>query len=247
MKKVILFALSVLVFSCQEEKELSEADKIIARAIEEAGGENYKNAVIEFQFRDKYYTSTRKNGLFELTRKRKDSLGEIKDVLTNDGIRSFREDREVTMHDTISAAIAESVNAVHYFVQLPFGLQDEAVISELVGEDTIANKVYHEVKVTFEQQGGGVDHEDVYMYWIEKEDYTVDYLAYRFFVNDGGIRFRKAVNPRMVGGIRFVDYENYKTDDLATPLEQLDDMFQKGQLTKVSQIENDILKVEIQD
>lgn len=247
MKKLFwLIVFSCVLISCKQEEDLSEADKIIMQAIEKAGGERYDKAVIDFQFRENFYTSRRKDGVFELTRLRKDSLGEIKDVLNNDGIRSFREDREVTMHDTISAAIAESVNAVHYFVQLPFGLQDEAVITELVGEDTIANKVYHEVKVTFEQQGGGVDHEDVYMYWIEKEDYTVDYLAYRFFVNDGGIRFRKAVNPRNVGGIRFVDYENYKTDELSTPLEQLDDLFQKGQLTKVSQIENDILKVEIQ-
>jgi hypothetical protein len=51
----------------------------------------------------------------------------------------------------------------------------------------------------------------------------------------------------MVNGIRFVDYENYKTEDLSTPLKNLDDLFQKGQLIKVSQIENEILKVEIQD
>lgn len=247
MKNILWLLLAVLFISCQQDKELSEADRIIAQAIEKAGGEKYESAIIEFQFRENFYTSSRKDGLYELTRHRKDSLGEIKDVLTNKGIRSFREEREVVMHDSVSAAIAESVNAVHYFVQLPFGLQNDAVITELVGQDTINNKVYHEIKVTFKQEGGGADHEDVYMYWIEKDDFTVDYLAYRFFVNDGGIRFRKAVNPRTVNGIRFVDYENYKTEDLSTPLENLDELFQKGQLTKVSQIENEILKVEIQD
>ena len=247
MKNVFLLLLAVLLISCQQEEELSEADRIIAQAIEKAGGEKYENAIIEFQFRENFYTSNRKEGLYELTRLRKDSLGQIEDILTNEGIRSIREEKEVVMPDSVSTAIAESVNAVHYFVQLPFGLQNDAVITELVGQDTINNKIYHEIKVTFKQEGGGADHEDVYMYWIEKDDLTVDYLAYRFFVNDGGIRFRKAVNPRMVNGIRFVDYENYKTEDLSTPLKNLDDLFQKGQLIKVSQIENEILKVEIQD
>ena len=247
MKNVFWLLLAVLLLSCQQEEELSEADRIIAQAIEKAGGEKYEKAIIEFQFRENFYTSNRKEGLYELTRLRKDSLGEIEDILTNEGIKSIREEKEVVMPDSVSTAIAESVNAVHYFVQLPFGLQNEAVITELVGQDTINNKVYHEIEVTFKQEGGGADHEDVYMYWIEKDDLTVDYLAYRFFVNDGGIRFRKAVNPRMVNGIRFVDYENYKTEDLSTPLKNLDDLFQKGQLIKVSQIENEILKVEIQD
>ena len=246
MKNFFWLLLAVLLISCQNEEKLSEADKILSQAIENAGGEKYENAVIEFQFRDYFYTSNRKDGLYELTRLRKDSLGEIQDVLTNEGIKSFREEREVVMPDSVSSAIAESVNAVHYFVQLPFGLQNNAVITELVGQDTIDNKLYHEIKVTFKQEGGGADHEDVYMYWIEQDDFTVDYLAYRFFVNDGGIRFRKAVNPRVIEGIRFVDYENYKRDELSTPLENLDELFQKGQLTKVSQIENEILKVKIQ-
>ena len=245
MKYFCWLFFSLLLLSCQEEQGVSEADKIIATAIEKAGGERYENSDIEFRFRENFYTSSRKNGLFEFTRLRKDSLGVIRDVLNNEGIRSFREDREVVMPDSVSAAIAESVNSVHYFLQLPFGLEDDAVITELVGQDTINNKIYHEIKVTFEQEGGGEDHEDVYMYWVEKDDLPVDYLSYMFFINEGGIRFRKAVNPRVVGGIRFVDYENYKTEELSTPLEQLDDLLQKGQLTKVSQIENEILKVEL--
>ncbi len=247
MKFYSWFILAVFFISCQEESELSTADQIVRQAIEKAGGDKYDKVSIEFKFRKNTYTSNRNNGFYKFTRLRRDSLGQIKDVLTNEGIKSFREEREVVMPDSVSTAIAESVNSVHYFLQLPYGLADEAVNTELLGLDTINEKVYHEIQVTFKQEGGGADHEDVYMYWIEKDDFTVDYLAYRFFVNDGGIRFRKAVNPRVIKGIRFVDYENYKTDELSTPLDELDDLFQKGKLTKVSQIENEILKVEIQD
>jgi hypothetical protein len=247
MKKYFLFLFLVSIFACNNEPSASEADKIISAVIEKAGGEKYKKAEIEFTFRNNKYTSTRNNGKYEYTRTITDSTGTTYyDVLNNDGFTRYHKDKEVKLSDSLKGVYSESVNAVHYFVQLPFGLNDDAVIKELVGQDTIDNKVYQEIKVTFEQEGGGVDHEDVYMYWVEKDDLTIDYLAYRFFVNDGGIRFRKAVNPREVGGIRFVDYENYKTDELSTPLEKLDDLFQKGQLTKVSQIENEILKVEIQ-
>lgn len=246
MKKIIFLLFLVPLISCNDKSSDSEADKIIAKTIENAGGERYENANIEFQFRETFYTSTRNNGQFELTRTIIDSTNTTYyDVLTNEGFNRYHEDEKVAISDSLAGVYSESVNAVHYFVQLPFGLKDDAVIKELVGQDTINNKIYHEIKVTFKQEGGGADHEDIYMYWIEKDDLTIDYLAYRFFVNDGGIRFRKAVNPRTVGGIRFVDYENYKTDELSTPLEDLDEMFQKGELTKVSQIENEIKKVEI--
>lgn len=248
MKKCFLLISFLTLISCSENFQRSEAEKIIDKAIEEAGGEKYDNAVIEFKFRKSLYTSKRSNGRYELTRTITDTTNTTYyDVLNNEGFIRYEGDEQVAISDSLAGIYSESVNAVHYFVQLPFGLNDEAVLKELVGQDTINGKVYHEIKVTFKQEGGGVDHEDIYMYWVEKDNYTIDYLAYRFFVNDGGIRFRKAVNPRTVKGIRFVDYENYKTEDISTPLENLDEMFERGELTKVSQIENEILKVEIQE
>lgn len=246
MRIPVLLLLSLLLLSCTEQKDLSEADLIIAEAIERAGGEKYEQAEIEFKFREKLYSSRRKGGEFEYTRSFSDSLGRVKDVLSNRGFERKREGQEVELSDSLSGLYSESVNSVHYFVQLPYGLQDEAVKTRLVGEDSIRGKSYYEIEVTFAQEGGGKDHEDVYMYWIEKEDFTVDYLAYRFFVNEGGIRFRVAENPRLIEGIRFVDYVNYKTDDLSTPLQKLDDLYVKDELIKVSDIRNEILKVELQ-
>ena len=248
MKKYFLFLFIIGLYSCNEETTQSQADEIIAKAIEKAGGEKYKKAHIEFKFRKTLYTSEYNNGKFEFTRTITDSTNTTYyDVLNNEGFKRFLGEEQVNLSDSLAGVYAESVNAVHYFVQLPYRLNDDAVIRELIGQDTINNEVYHEIKVTFQQEGGGKDHEDVYMYWVNKKEHTIDYLAYRFFVNDGGIRFRKAVNPRTVNGIRFVDYENFKTNELSTPLEDLDDLFQKGELTKVSQIENEILKVEIQE
>ena len=130
-------------------------------------------------------------------------------------------------------------------MQLPVGLNDAAVNKELMGKDSIDNKEYYEIKVTFDEEGGGEDHEDVYMYWIGTQNYQVDYLAYSFEVNEGGLRFRKAYNPRTIEGIRFVDYENYKMDNLSTSLDTLDDLYESRQLELLSKIETKNIEVEL--
>lgn len=249
MKYVCFLVLVVVFSSCEQEREKTPAEEIIAKAIENAGGKNYEKAEIHFTFRENKYSSKRDGGLYEYTRTIKDSLGEARDVLTNEGFRRLRGEREETLHDTLKANFANSVNSVHYFVQLPYGLDAPAVQEELVGQDTISGEPYYEVKVTFDQEGGGTDHEDEYMYWVHQEDFTVDYLAYRFYVNEGGIRFRKAIEPRMVGGIRFVDYENYKLQNNweTVDLKELDELFMQDRLELVSMIETEVEKVEIQD
>ena len=246
MNKILPFLLLLLV-SCTTFEERSPAEKIIDEVIEKAGGENYDRANIEFKFRNTRYTSSRNNGRYEFTRNITDSTGTTYfDVLNNKGFTRYHDNQRMILQDSLAGVYSESVNAVHYFVQLPYGLNDAAVIKELVGEDTIDGKAYHEIRVTFKEEGGGTDHEDEYLYWINKEDMTLDYLAYRFFTNNGGIRFRKAVNPRVMEGIRFVDYENYKTDDLSVKLEDLDELFENEALIKVSDIKTDILNVRIQ-
>ncbi len=245
MKKVALLFVVFGLFACKNEEKALTADDIIDKAIKEAGGERYDRADIEFVFRKNIYTSKRDGGLYEFTRTLKDSIGEVKDILNNEGLKRYRQGQEVMLSDSLAGLYAESVNSVHYFVQLPYGLDGPAVQKELVGEDSIAGKPYYEIRVTFRQEGGGADHEDIYMYWVHKDNFTVDYFAYRFYVNDGGIRFRVAVNPREIEGVRFVDYENYKTDDLSTPLQELDDLYEKGKLEKVSEIHNEILNVEV--
>ena len=99
--------------------------------------------------------------------------------------------------------------------------------------------------VSFTEEGGGTDFDDTFVYWIHKENYTVDYLAYQYAVDDGGIRFREAYNPRIVNGIRFVDYNNYKPETLDIPLTELDAQFEKGVLKLLSKIETESVGVQL--
>lgn len=244
MKKIGILLIAFLIISCADEKEDLSAENIVNKAIASAGGERYENAEIDFVFRKRNYKSIREGGKYSFQRKMNDSLGnEIHDILDNDGFRRLVNDSVVKVPDSLVTGISNSVNSVHYFVHLPYGLNAPAAKKQLLGKDSIAGKEYYEVKVTFEENGGGTDHEDEYLYWIDTNNFQVDYLAYNFETNDGGIRFRKAFNPRLIQGIRFVDYENYKYEDLSTPLHKLDSLFTEKKLDLLSIIETRDIEV----
>lgn len=267
MKKIItLLLLIVTLIACkndpkpekveaQEEKsnkmpppqDGGKGAQIMNTVIDSAGGNRYETATIEFKFRDAIYKSTRNCGMFELSRKKQDSSGnETLGTVNNIGFTYYKNGEEEILADTTANNYKNSINSVHYFVQLPFGLNDPAVRKELVAEDSIQGKAYYEIQVNFAQEGGGEDFEDTYMYWVNKDSYTVDYLAYSYHVNGGGMRFREAINPRTIEGIRFVDYKNFEPKTNTTPaLQDLDDLFEKNELELFSTIENKDIKVEV--
>jgi len=232
----ILFFLVTLT-SCKKEIPLPAQD-IVDKTIEVSGGEKYLNAEIDFDFRDKHYRSVREGGKFQYERQFQDSIGIIKDVLNNDGFQRFVNDTLTKIPDTMAVKYTSSVNSVHYFALLPYGLNDAAVNKSSLGEVSIKDKLYHKIKVTFNQEGGGEDYEDVFIYWIEAETFKADYIAYSYIEDDGvGIRFREAYNERFINGLRFVDYNNYKSEDATMDLLGLDKAFESGSLKLLSKIE----------
>lgn len=237
----------LLIFaSCSNEPKELTAGQIVERIIEKAGGEKYEQVEIEFRFRKYRYQSSRKGGEFELQRIITDSTGaEIRDVLSNAGFERFRNDSAVEIADSMRTKYSNSVNSVHYFVQLPYGLNAPAANKKLIGKDSLQGEEYYKIKVTFDAEGGGTDHEDEYLYWIDTQDFTVDYLAYNYEVNGGGIRFRKAYNPRNINGLRFVDYKNFRYNKPDTPLKDLDSLYEQGKLDLLTTIKNRDIKVNL--
>lgn len=247
MKYVILLLAMIIFTSCQKNEDSLTAEEIINKTIENAGGDRYKRATIEFKFRDYIYKSTRRGGEFNLERQFTDTIGIVRDVVSNIGFQRFLNDSIVTVPDSMSVRYASSVNSVHYFAHLPYALNDRAVNKELAGEAEIKGQPYYQLKVTFKQEGGGADHHDEFMYWIHKDNYTIDYLAYKFLVNQGGIRFREAFNQRVIEGIRFADYRNYTIEDFTTSLSDLDELFEEGKLELMSTIETEVLNVQVRE
>ena len=239
---VIVFSIFLLV-SCDRSKSELTAQSIVDRAIEKACSGNRERAMIDFTFRDRCYIRTRNGSVFTYERITSDSNGVTRDVLSNDRFERYRNDTLLVIPDSMAVKYANSVNSVHYFSQLPYGLNDIAVRKELLGSCTIDGKPYHKIRVTFSEDKGGKDFEDIFIYWIHKELFTVDFLAYSYITDGGGIRFREAYNPRVIEGIRFVDYGNYKPLDPSAKLLQTDSLFEAKQLVLLSTIETEAVGV----
>ncbi len=250
MYRFLIFCfLAFCFFSCDSSNTVAvvktnSVHELVDEAIANAGGDCYEKAEIRFNFRNRLYVSKREGWKSVLQRETIDSLCLVtKDVLDNSNFQRFLEDMPLAIPDSIANNYSNSVNSVHYFSQLPFGLNDKAVTKKLVGESIIKGEPYHKIEVTFAEEDGGDDFDDVYLYWIHKENWTIDYLAYEFHVNGGGKRFREAYNARFVNGIRFVDYKNYKPMVKSVPLVNIDSLYQNNGLKLLSRIELDAVTV----
>lgn len=242
--RVILFITITLVsfqMSCRDAN--NNAEDIINRTIEVHGGSLYENSIIAFDFRERHYKLLRKNGIFSYHRIFADSLGKYEDQLTNDGFQRTLNGRPVDLTEEWKARYTRSVNSVAYFALLPYGLNDPAVNKNLIGEEEIKGNLYYKIRVTFDQEGGGEDYEDVFVYWINKENYRMEYFGYRYETDGGGIRFREAVNVRDAGGILFSDYINYKGADTDSDVSALAEKYRQNQLEKLSEIRLENLQV----
>jgi|SRR5690554_4032932 len=253
MKKhyFILICLGLFAFSCSENSDKdgsaevdnrSRSQVIIDSAIAFHGGEKYYNSEIDFGFRNRMYKVQRSANTFAYSSQFVDSLGNHFRELTNDGFTERINNEQVDLSAKDSMAFAESLNSVVYFALLPSFLHDDAVNSSLEGEDEIDGKEYYRIKVTFDEEGGGDDFEDIYLYWFDKSDFSMDYLAYSFHVNDGGSRFRVATNSRRVNGVLFQDYQNLKGPG-PDSLDHILNMYKSGQLPILSHIELNRLSV----
>ncbi|MEM1121266.1 MAG: DUF6503 family protein [Bacteroidota bacterium] len=232
-----LFFLSLFLVSCATTQRVKVPNnRPLSKAIKSHGGKKYPTAAIEFEFRKGKYSFQNNYGNYRYTSTKMKDGQKIVDVLTNEGFTRYIDGVEQNLLSKDALKFGNSLNSVIYFAQLPYKLDDPAVTQKEIGTTTIKGKSYKLVEVTFAEEGGGTDYDDTYYYWINQKTHLIDYLAYNFHVNGGGVRFRSAYNPRKVGGIHFQDYINYKADK-GTPLADLPELYEKGQLKELSKIE----------
>lgn len=237
----LIFLFSLTILGCQPDPD---PHIIIDRAIKAHGSDNYDGSHISFSFRDRDYTIRLNGGEFTYERSWEDSLGKVHDVLDNQGFIREVDGSRVSLSEEDQQRYANSLNSVVYFTLLPQPLGDPAVNATYLGADTVKSEPYHKIQVSFDQQGGGTDFEDIFVYWFHQDKYTMDYLAYEFHVNGGGTRFREAYNVREIKGIRFADYINY-TDTLHEfSLAEYDKQFKANQVQKLSRIDLENVEVE---
>ncbi len=231
-----------------EEEKAARADTaqtFINNAIIVHGGNRFTGRTVEFDFRKRHYSVVRTDDQYIYTRTYDhDSLGHVQDTLVNStSFTRYRNGELQELNEEWQGRLGNSVNSVLYFTQLPFGLNDPAVMKSYLGETTVDGQPYHKIQITFKQEGGGDDFDDIYVYWIHRDEFTLDYLGYEFSVNGGGTRFRKAIDRQVINGIVFQNYINYKAEDKDTPIGIHDELFDKGELIELSRIINTDISV----
>jgi hypothetical protein len=239
MKKILfIFSLSCLFISCKQ-----TAQSIVDEAIEKSGGDKYKNLIAEFDFRKNHYVIDIKDGVYKYTRIQSDSAGKrTVDIMTDATFERKIADLNIVLPDSMVQKYRNSINSVAYFFLLPKPLNDPSVNKELLGEVKIKGKDYYKIKVTFNQEGGGEDFQDIFVYWFEKNSFDLDYLAYSYENDRGGVRFREAYDCK-TDKIKYCNYKNYGFEDLKIKPEDLDVMFEKGEIPLKSEIVNENVSI----
>ena len=237
-----LLLLSNLFFAQKSDSNKETAQKILAKTIKAHGGKKYNKAKYQFTFRGNIYRfKNSKKGYHYTVRKSKGGQ-QIYDQLINGEFSRSINGKEVSFSEKEKRGGSGSLNSVIYFATLPHKLSDPAVKLGYGGETSIKGVDYQVLQVRFEQDGGGVDFDDEYVYWIRKDNNQIDYFAYNYQVGGGGVRFRSAHNKRVVKGILFQDYVNYKAQ-VGTALFDLPALFEKDQLKELSKINTEKITV----
>lgn len=238
-QSLALLLTTICILSCQksakERKEISKSQQLIEQTVAAHGWDGQENAAFEFVFRTLTYRFEHHRG-YRYEREGELKGDSIHDILENGQLIRLMHEDTVNLSEEDQLKYTESINSVIYFATLPLKLTDAAVKSEYLGKEMIKNNSYERLKITFQEENGGVDFEDEFYYWINSQNKEIDYLAYNYQVNGGGVRFRKAYNKRRVAEVLFQDYVNYKAPK-NTPLSDLAQMWSNEQLDSLSLIE----------
>ena len=252
MKSFSILLSLCMIISCKEKNNtanvkenvklqapLSKADSIVNKAIKAHGGKLYENANFSFTFRKNKYSFKNKGSNYTYNVSGIDKEGNNFSDELKDGIVTHKIDTTIIrLSPEEYSKHLGALNSVIYFATLPYKLNDAAVNKKYMETTNIKGEFYHTIEVTFNKQDGGMDHEDQFYYWINTKTYKIDYLAYNYKVNKGGVRFRSFYNRRVIEGITFQDYINWKAN-VGTPLKELPQLYENGKLKELSRIETE--------
>jgi hypothetical protein len=221
---------------------------IVDRAIEHHGGAAYTSSETTLRL-------CSNNGCFDLdvvanggvyshTVTRDD--GSLRVRASNDEVEMWESGVEKPVPPEEDARRRRFVSARVYFPFLPYRLNDPGVQKLDLGIVDWEGRKLHQVRIRF---GGGdaapgdgaappggeaKQTSDEYMYWFDPDSGEVVYFAYDFVDDPSGIRFRREIDPRRIGGILFFDQENLGADGDGYDVGQIDPRFVAEKLKPIS-------------
>jgi hypothetical protein len=210
---------------------------IVDRAIEHHGGALFERVEVSF-------TLSSLSGGFDVVSRVEDGMFDYavertrEGVVqgwrhTNGGVWRFEDGVELGLDDEGRRGARDFVSARIYFCFLPYRLNDASTFKEDLGVETWGGRALHKVKVTF-TPGSSTNAADEYLYWFDPETARLEQFAYSF---DGGLRFRRLVDYRRIGGILFADQENHGVNRSGLTVDLVGPDFVAGEMELVSTVE----------
>lgn len=190
---------------------------IVERAIEHHGGELYRHSTTHFDLCSKsgcfQVSATVEGGhfVYDVSGKAREGLRRVRS--TNDSVERWRDGEPVPVSAKQAQGLRDWAMARVYFAFLPYRLDDPDVFKQDLGLVDWDGRSLHKVKVTF-TPGSSTDADDELMFWLDPETGRVELFAYSYWTNGGGLRFRRAVDHRRIGGLLFFDQENFGIDGM---------------------------------
>ena len=86
------------------------------------------------------------------------------------------------------------------------------------------------------EPGSSTDAGDEYMYWFDPETARLELFAYSYDSGGGGIRFRRAIDHRRIGGLLFFDQENLGVDGPGLSVDAIDPDYVRREMRHVSTV-----------
>lgn len=222
----------------------------LAQKIErQAGGEVHQTATIKADYQGDQYVVSRNCGRFKIKRISTNAAQQtVTLTLSNVQLQKTVDGNVIKLTDSVQNQLVDQLLKHVFLLEFPFGINSQTVRKQYLKNETINGEKYAKLEVAFLRSRVKPAVIANYIIWINPETATVAFVANTSNSDKTEMEFRKAINPRLVNGIRVVDYEYYhlKTPNSAT-LSKLGFAFQQGKLKKIRQEEWHNLKVEISD
>ena len=220
--------------------------RIVTRAIEHHGGEAYRGSETELDVCSKsgcFHVVARVDGdrfAYTVSGKSDDPRREVR--WSNDVLEVRENGAAVAIEPGKEQRYRDWAMARVYFCFLPYRLDDPSVIQHDRGLIEWDGRRLHKVKVTFEP-GTSTDAGDEYLYWFDPETARLEYFAYSYDDDGGGLRFRRAVRHRRVGGLLFFDQENLGVEGPGLSVEAIDPAYVQSRMRHISTVRLEAISV----
>lgn len=243
--RTLIVAIILLLFSCNNEQSLSGED-LLNRAIEVSGGDSFFHSTISFDAQGMRYTMERDGNIANFTSERQVDTTYYKATYRNGYQQYFVNGVEQEESFSSRKFISSRLEGFLYLTSIPHVFNQTAVIVNRKEDVVIRNKTYQVLHITFTKLPEDDPGNEFYLY-IDPVSGYVEFRAEKLDLDGETNLLKKAYNPRIIEGIRFVDYKVFTTRDTTMLLSDYYKAYDIPNLIPIGDIEYTNIEVELKE